>query len=81
MPYLEETVKRSLDKNLRKMSEPGHLTYKLYKLCLSYIDLRGKSFLVLCEVMGALLCTILELYRRIVAPYEDTKIKENGDVE
>ena len=24
---------------------------------------------------------VLEFYRRIVAPYEDTKILENGDIE
>jgi hypothetical protein len=32
------------------------------------------------DVIGALECCKLELYRRMVAPYENTKIKENGDV-
>jgi hypothetical protein len=32
------------------------------------------------EVVGVLECCKLELYRRLAAPYEDTKIKENGDV-
>ena len=31
------------------------------------------------DVVGALECCKLELYRRLAAPYEDTKIKENGD--
>lgn len=30
--------------------------------------------------IGALECAKLELYRRLVAPYEDEKIAENGDV-
>lgn len=30
--------------------------------------------------IGALECAKLELYRRRVAPYEDTKIEENGDI-
>jgi hypothetical protein len=32
------------------------------------------------EVIGVLECMKLELYRRMIAPYEDTKCKENGDV-
>ena len=30
--------------------------------------------------IGVLECAKLELYRRVVAMYEDGKIKENGDV-
>jgi hypothetical protein len=32
------------------------------------------------EVIGALECAKLELYRRIAVPYEDQKITESGDV-
>jgi len=32
------------------------------------------------EIMGVLDCVKMEFYRRYVAPYEDTKIKENGDI-
>jgi hypothetical protein len=32
------------------------------------------------EVMGILECVKQEYYRRVAAPYEDTKITENGDV-
>lgn len=31
-------------------------------------------------VIGTLICVALEFYRRRAAPYEDEKIKENGDV-
>ncbi len=80
MPYLNESMKDSLDNQTILPSEPGHLTYTLYAQCLKYIHLRGLRFFVLCEVMGALLCCILEIYRRVIAPYEDSKIKSNGDV-
>lgn len=80
MPYLDRTTKNHLDSGEIQPSEPGHLTYMLYTLCLRYLNIKGKRFFVLCEIMGALLCTILELYRRVVAPYEDKKIQENGDV-
>ena len=32
------------------------------------------------DIMGALAGAQIEFYRRKVAPYEDTKIKDNGDV-
>ena len=32
------------------------------------------------KLMGVLECSKLELYRRLIAPYEDTKVNENGDV-
>jgi len=32
------------------------------------------------DIMGALAGAQMEFYRRYVAPYEDTKIKLNGDV-
>lgn len=32
------------------------------------------------EAIGVLECIKLELYRRVVAKYEDSKIIENGDV-
>jgi hypothetical protein len=34
---------------------------------------------VQADVVGALECAKLELYRRLAAPYEDQKIKLNGD--
>lgn len=32
------------------------------------------------EIIGLLECAKMEFYRRKTAPYEDKKIKENGDV-
>jgi hypothetical protein len=32
------------------------------------------------RAIGVLECIKLEFYRRMVGPYEDTKIKESGDV-
>jgi len=31
-------------------------------------------------IIGVLECCKLELYRRMIAPYEEIKIKENGDL-
>jgi hypothetical protein len=48
--------------------------------CLKYLDNVNKSYFSYNEVVGVLECVKLEMYRRLVAPYEDRKCKENGDV-
>ena len=45
-----------------------------------FLKWRGLSYSNINEAVGALECAKLELYRRVAAPYEDTKIAENGDV-
>ena len=43
--------------------------------------MNGKvSYSLINEVTGALENAKLEFYRRVVVPYEDMKIKINGDV-
>jgi hypothetical protein len=43
-------------------------------------QLYERNYRDLNAAIGVLECCKLELYRRVVAPYEDTKIIENGDV-
>lgn len=58
----------------------GGLTYLLVWLCDDYLARREKvDFQGIAETIAALECAKLELYRRIAAPYEDRKRKENGD--
>jgi hypothetical protein len=59
---------------------PGDLNYLITNLIHAHIEFHGTSYLVFNEVMGVLECAKMELYRRHVAPYEDTKIEQNGDV-
>jgi hypothetical protein len=40
----------------------------------------GKNYKHINEIIGVLECAKQEFYRRVAAPYEDTKIQENGDV-
>jgi hypothetical protein len=46
----------------------------------SYLVDNGISYQRINDVMGALEGAKLELYRRTATPYEDEKIKTNGDV-
>jgi len=63
---------------------PGHageLNFLVTELCLAFVDgIGGPSYLAFNSAIGALECAKLELYRRMVAPYEDAKMAENGDV-
>lgn len=55
----------------------GELNYIITKILKESYPLR---YFNLNRAMGVLECAKLEFYRRVVAPYEDIKIKESGDV-
>ena len=57
----------------------GELCYQLYRDMLRYAD-GARAFNRFAEVLGAVEAAKMEYYRRVVAPYEDVKIVENGDV-
>lgn len=58
----------------------GELNYQLTVLIKQYFELNGKNYQAINDIVGALEGAKLEFYRRIAVPYEDQKIKENGDV-
>ena len=58
----------------------GELNFAITRLVNDYIMTRGLRYRVINDAIGALECAKLELYRRIAAPYENLKIRENGDV-
>jgi len=55
----------------------GELNYVITKILKESYPLR---YFNLNRAVGVLECAKLEFYRRVVAPYEDIKIKESGDV-
>lgn len=80
MPYIEQKVRDDLNLGNRLPETPGELNYAITMICLEHIERKGISYTNINEVIGALECAKLELYRRIAAPYEDAKITQNGDV-
>ena len=60
-----------------EITEPGELAYAIWSLCLSQVG-EGK-FANYAVIKGVLGCVDDEIYRRVIAPYEDAKIGENGD--
>lgn len=65
---------------------PGDLNYIITSLVKRSYDAAAKldnfklGYGDFNEIIGMLECCKLELYRRTLAPYEDKKRKENGDV-
>lgn len=72
---LEELVK--ILKTLPPEEVDGELNYVVTKILKEIYPLR---YFHINKAVGVLECIKLEYYRRVAAPYEDSKIKEAGDV-
>jgi len=85
MPYIIQSDRERLDPKIKELANTintdqraGELNYTVTKLLLA---LKGKGkYKDYNELMGALESAKLEFYRREIAPYEDIKVEENGDV-
>ena len=88
MPYIVQERRVALDGAILglagyenvKIETTGELNYLLTLVVRKYLDTHGLKYATLNDVVGALDGAKAEFQRRVVAPYEDTKIKENGDV-
>ena len=80
MPYIEQKRRKELTDSLAEPATPGELNYAICMMALKYLDKTKKSYQHYNDVIGVLECAKLEIYRRLVSPYEDRKIAENGDV-
>lgn len=79
MPYIKEYLRDEIENGSIPV-DAGQLNYVITSLCNLYLAEIGKTYSTINEVIGVLECAKLEMYRRIAAPYEDEKCKENGDV-
>jgi hypothetical protein len=79
MPYINQSRRTDLVIHNHRVMNAGELNYLVTRLVVDYLgaDPRYSKY---NEVVGVLECAKLELYRRMVAVYEDTKKEENGDV-
>lgn len=75
-PAIAEAVKHLKDVEFGK----GDMNFFITRLVHEYILHHGKRYATLSDVTGVLNDAKTEFERRVVAPYEDEKIKENGDV-
>jgi hypothetical protein len=79
MPYINEE-RRDAIKSFNDPRTAGELNYVLTGICRDYWYEHGPNYATINDIVGALEGAKLEFYRRVAAPYEDEKIKENGDV-
>jgi hypothetical protein len=79
MPYITQEARDRL-KNTKTPTTAGELNYILTMEILYYFKGYGKNYQAINDVIGALEGAKAEFQRRIVAPYEDTKIEDNGDL-
>ena len=82
MPYVKQDRRIELNFVIESMARAdiradGDLNYVLYKFCKNFVKPSYNSYK---NFIGELHQAATEIERRILAPYEDEKIKENGDV-
>lgn len=87
MPYIRPERRTKYDEVLAELTSilktlpveevDGEINYVVTKILKEVYPLR---YYHLNRAVGVLECIKQEYYRRVAAPYEDTKIKESGDV-
>ena len=87
MPYIKQEKRERLDKEIAMLTgtmsgEPGVLSYVITKICLSIVNrwCSPPRYEDLAMILGILDATKLEIYNRMVVPYEQQKCKDHGDV-
>jgi hypothetical protein len=87
MPYIKQQDRNRLEdeaiEGQQMLPHPrnaGELNYIVTVLAHQYWRENGQNYQAFNDIIGALEGAKLELYRKRVAPYEDIKIIENGDV-
>lgn len=86
MPYIKHNYRKFLDKALKPILQEfqdgwtsGELNYVLSKLIWTLFALKP-SYQTINDLVGVLENVKFEFIRRHVADYENSKIKENGDL-
>ena len=88
MPYILQEDRMKFEEtifNLPAIKTPGELNYLLTAICKEYAkysvqDISAARYQAHNDIIGALEGCKLEFYRRFTAPYEDIKIRANGEV-
>ena len=85
MPYIDKDLRPAIDSQLESLIKElhcaGDFNYTIFKLIGLRLNSVGMKYQNLNEMIGMLECCKLEIYRRIIASYEDQAIAKNGDVQ
>ena len=80
MPYINPERRKALAASEISAHSAGELNYQFSALINRYINTHLLCYQSINDVIGALEGAKMEFYRRVAAPYEDTKFEQNGDV-
>ena len=89
MPYIPQADRPNLEHIATTASKvllpgtqdfAGRLNFLISTILLRCLDDAGMNYRNMNEIVGVLGCVEMEIYRRVIAEYEDEKIKVNGDV-
>lgn len=80
MPYIEQSRRRHLVDGDTVPETAGDLNFLITRLCNAFVERHGLSYATTHDVTGVLHDVLTEFDRRVVAPYEDQKRADNGDV-
>ena len=81
MPYIEKARRYHIDKiieDMKTLGVDGDLNYLLFAFCKRHVSPSYNNYKNFC---GELRQCATEIERRLLGPYEDQKILENGDVD
>jgi hypothetical protein len=88
MPYISQELRNDVDPYIDKLNKflmyvnedkiDGIMNYVITSLMKSQYD--AGHYQQYNSAVGVLECVKLELYSRVIRPYEDKKCQENGDV-
>ncbi len=86
MPYVLPEVRERLDKDILSAQNPGELGYTVAMLIDAYIFRNSRDpekpefwFKDVAELMGTIESIKMEVYRRVVVPYENYQLNRAGD--
>lgn len=79
MPYIVEQRRKEIMVSGSPITA-GELNWTLTMMIKGYLLRQGTCYQTINDIVGALESCKAEFQRRVVNPYEDEKIKSNGDV-
>ena len=88
MPYIHQSDRAKFEKALEPLFAdikefgltPGEMNFIITTIIKDWLDKGPKNYTSYNSMIGVLECAKQELYRRMIAPYEDMKKEDNGDV-
>lgn len=85
MPYIEQDRREAIKAsggylNLNSLRTPGELNYALSEVAKAYLKGKPVRYDSMAEVVAAFDNAKDEFRRRVLHPYENSKIEQNGDI-